>query len=772
MGNFDEKNDYNKKFKKKLVEAKEEKKKLDSKKSKKDFEKIKKERKDKKKYELNIYIYSNHIRNYHLIELLSDYNKDIFDWKIQIIENEFSKLNSGKLIEYFKKNYENEIFKDVLIIPINSFSEFENDIVINEKNILAHFESLIPEMQPFFLLIDSEEEDFVQNENSEVSLNKFLQLRRLEKDFEINIKFEIKKEEIDKIEAFKKLVLNKNENSDMFEIMIYNLNIYISVIRKEKINNFLEIFDNKNYDSFDISFVSITQNANFREEFESYKILDKNIREKKFRIFDFKEEKIKAILDRYSYLDPRNFKIIRERSSIKAELIKYTGYFNQFGNLLFNEQNSYYPGKINIAVGGSIGSGKSALINTILGEKRCLEGGGHSKTNHISEYTLKDYPLNFIDFPGFGAKQGDIDNTSLFVNAIKKKMEQMEQINEIIHCILLCIKYGERLLDNKDNSIKTVFDTIFEYEIKTFLIITQSEESNTKEFQNFKELLLTNINQITKNKDKKKISKVFGENFENQIIPIFAMKKKVFNNWVGPFGIDKLFNTLYIYFQSKRIYLPDSNNQFSLNSGDYENSGRDIQIFIDKYELLKIFVSKEKFIKGLREKMKDEINKIIIIYFLKIPKLVYKTVSDVMYECCNDILDSLLNIYKVSIEGENNIIIMIRKILEEITGNEETKIIEEGRMFDKEFDETKFPLPLRFTSPFLTPLYYFFGGIALIFTKNKICNKITDIFMEILVEKSLIKYFKDIINSFNKAIDSLEEISNNFTEKYNLLNNN
>lgn len=170
--------------------------------------------------------------------------------------------------------------------------------------------------------------------------------------------------------------------------------------------------------------------------------------------------------------------------------------------------------------------------------------------------------------------------------------------------------------------------------------------------------------------------------------------------------------------------------------------------------------------------MKDEINKIIIIYFLKIPKLVYKTVSDVMYECCNDILDSLLNIYKVSIEGENNIIIMIRKILEEITGNEETKIIEEGRMFDKEFDETKFPLPLRFTSPFLTPLYYFFGGIALIFTKNKICNKITDIFMEILVEKSLIKYFKDIINSFNKAIDSLEEISNNFTEKYNLLNNN
>ena len=104
----------------------------------------------------------------------------------------------------------------------------------------------------------------------------------------------------------------------------------------------------------------------------------------------------------------------------------------------------------------------------------------------------------------------------------------MEQINEIIHCILFCIKYGERLFDNKDNSIKTVFDTIFEYEIKTFLIITQSEESNTIEFQNFKELLLTNINQITKNKDKKKISKVFGENFENQIIPIFAMKKKSF----------------------------------------------------------------------------------------------------------------------------------------------------------------------------------------------------------------------------------------------------
>ena len=65
---------------------------------------------------------------------------------------------------------------------------------------------------------------------------------------------------------------------------------------------------------------------------------------------------------------------------------------------------SYYPAKINIAICGPAGSGKSTLINTILREKRCLEGQGGSITNFVSQYTSLDYPITFIDFPGFGDK--------------------------------------------------------------------------------------------------------------------------------------------------------------------------------------------------------------------------------------------------------------------------------------------------------------------------------------------------------------------------------
>ena len=78
--------------------------------------------------------------------------------------------------------------------------------------------------------------------------------------------------------------------------------------------------------------------------------------------------------------------MIRAKYSPKINLLKYTGYFNQLGDLLFFNQIPLYSAKINIGVCGYIGSGKSTLINTILREKRCLEGRGSSLTNYISQF--------------------------------------------------------------------------------------------------------------------------------------------------------------------------------------------------------------------------------------------------------------------------------------------------------------------------------------------------------------------------------------------------
>lgn len=77
-------------------------------------------------------------------------------------------------------------------------------------------------------------------------------------------------------------------------------------------------------------------------------------------------------------------------------------------------------------------------------------------------------------------------------------MELLGKINEVIHCFLFCIKFEERLFDDNDKEMKEVFDTIIKLKIKTFFIITQSEQENTDEFQRFKVNLLNALKQVEK----------------------------------------------------------------------------------------------------------------------------------------------------------------------------------------------------------------------------------------------------------------------------------
>ena len=88
----------------------------------------------------------------------------------------------------------------------------------------------------------------------------------------------------------------------------------------------------------------------------------------------------------------------------------------------------FFPGKINIAICGPAGSGKSTLINTLLNEKRCLEGQGISITNYISQYTSLEYSITLFDFPGFG--DSDI------IKKIREKNLQLKNEKESIHIVL------------------------------------------------------------------------------------------------------------------------------------------------------------------------------------------------------------------------------------------------------------------------------------------------------------------------------------------------
>ena len=386
--------------------------------------------------------------------------------------------------------------------------------------------------------------------------------------------------------------------------------------------------------------------------------------------------------------------------SINMQLIKYTGYYNQFGDILYCDQSSSYAAKINIAIGGYSGSGKSTLINTIFGEKRCLEGQGCSITNYISEYTLKNYALNFIDFPGFCAKQEGIDNISLFVNDIQKKNEEKKQINEIIHCFLFCIKYGVRIFDEKDKEIKNLFDTLLNLQIKTFFVVTCSEKSETFEFQRYKENIIKALKNIKKLYEKSinSFNNVFGENLETQIIPIFAMKKKEHGRIIEPFGLDELFNTLYIYFDKKKINLDgyDISNNNAMTD-------QIINQIIDKNDLLKFFISKENFIEGLKQKMETEAVQKILKYFLIAPKFFYQSPGQIMKNVISDIMESLINIYKFSIDNHSTFTNIVKKAFDGM--NNEGKKLQNDEEFLK-ISNAKWPFILRFIAPIISPIYF------------------------------------------------------------------
>jgi hypothetical protein len=182
----------------------------------------------------------------------------------------------------------------VLIIPINSISDFQNTIDLDNTNILQHFhEELISEQQPFFLMIDSDENDFIKIEDNEVTLDKFMILQSSENDYEIYVDFFFTKKETEKIEDFKKLIRMKKKNLDNFEIKINDYNIYHNYYYEEEnieLETFLTIFDDQNIDFFIISFISNSQNKRIIEEFEIYKTLEKNITQRKFVLIDSKKK--------------------------------------------------------------------------------------------------------------------------------------------------------------------------------------------------------------------------------------------------------------------------------------------------------------------------------------------------------------------------------------------------------------------------------------------------------------------------------------------------
>lgn len=698
-------------------------------------------------YELNIYVYSNQGVDPFIKNLLNDFNSPLIKCQTEIIEN-FSSENSSKLISKFINDNKNNTFKNVVIIPIYSIYDFEQSvepkkiILYDEQNIMQHFQNLQNDVQPFFLLIDYDEEDFYKEifiVDKEFVFKRFYNSKRLNVDFDIRFQINIKKEDKNKIDILKKALLKKKKYGDDFEISINDRYYYQNFHGDETKNleSFYEAFEELNTNIFKIALTLINQNSDFLEELIEYEKLEREIISVEFIQYTLKQERLKSFLKPYK-LDVRNFSVKRSKKSQKDQLFKYASFYNNFDELLYCEQKAYYPFKINIGICGFSGSGKSALLNAILRAKRCPEkekGIEGDKINNISEYMLKDYALNFIEFPGYKKNEKDV-KISMITNKIKLEIKELSDRKDDIHCLLFCIKYDAELNENDEVIIK-IFDSIFELCTRTFIVVTQSVSPSSEEYKNFEKKIINIIEKLKTKHQKILFENIFdNKKLELQIIPIYSHKK--LNGETLGLGFDELFLSMFDYFKLKRIYYDN------IDFVDDEEDEKEIQKLMNKYSLLNIFKSKDDLINIMKEKMESDANKLFLKYLILNPKSLTNITNETVCKIYDNIFDNFIIIYKQFIDKlkeEDKLKFYKLSKISRVNNNEIKNILQKPQ-----FDKMK---------KGLIDIKDLINSQTIVLLSNKISSLVIEQFIYLIKEKYYVEFFEYIILVLNEGIDDL-----------------
>ena len=180
-----------------------------------------------------------------------------------------------------------------------------------------------------------------------------------------------------------------------------------------------------------------------------------------------------------------------------------------------------------------------------------------STTDYITKISLKNYPINLYEFPGFKTTNDINRNNSCSLGELKNIIYNLKNNKEIIHCNIFCINYT-KWIDERD--LKEVFEILAKTKIRTFFIITESK--NEVSAQSIKKIIIKNLNILRTNYND--FNKIFGNDLNKSIIPVLS-RDKIINRFTTfrAFGLDNLFRRLYEYFSKKRI---DLNKEIIFNN--------------------------------------------------------------------------------------------------------------------------------------------------------------------------------------------------------------